>query len=427
MAVNEMPPHDYEVERTLLSIAINDPNKGLDKVIAAVQPEWFYKEAFQVIFEGIVAMRNRSEPIDQITLSNHLASHRLLTKAGGRVGLSEICSIAAMSHHVDPLSITLEELALRRLLKATATDLSAKASDMGTHVNEVRDKAVATLIGASAVDVIETDVHDEALSLFEASCLARDRNGIAGVATGFRDLDQKTGGFTGGQLILAAARPGIGKTALAVKIAMQVKCMYFSMEMTHRDLLARWTAIIGQLDLLGMRLGRLTDDEWATYQTALDEATKIECLVMDKPSLTLGDLTARTRQAIREDGIKMVVVDYLQLMKADAKSRREEVGQISRGLKELAMEFKIPVLALSQLTRANEQRGTTEESRRPRLSDLRETGDLEQDADVVMFLHPNQQHQDRLTLIIAKQRNGPQADIQLRWNAPSARFDSWVS
>jgi|1_EtaG_2_1085319.scaffolds.fasta_scaffold05502_5 replicative DNA helicase len=424
--MNEMPPHDFEVERSLLSVAMNYPDKGLDRVISAVKTEWFYKEAFAAIFDGIVEMRNKSEPIDSITLSNHLASHRLLTKAGGRVGISEIATVQAMPHHVDTLSKSLEELSLRRLIKAVGTGLSAKASDMGADIGKVKTEALQALSEATMGNNEEPSLEDEAMSLFEASCLARNNKGITGIPSGFTDLDQLTGGFTQGQLILIAARPSVGKTALAMKIAMETRCMIFSMEMTRRDLLARWTAIIGQLDLLNMRLGRLSDEDWSTYQVALDEASKIEASIMDKPSLTIADMMARTRQAIRDEGIKLVVVDYLQLITATAKSRREEVGQVSRGLKQMAMEFKIPVLALSQLTRANEQRGISDVAKRPRLSDLRETGDLEQDADAVLFLHPNSKHKDRLTLIIAKQRNGPIADVQLRWNGPSARFDNWI-
>jgi len=425
--MNETPPHDFDAERSLLSIAINDSVKGLDRVVLSMNPEWFYREAFRTIFEAVVDMRNKSEPIDQISLGNHLASHRKLTKAGGKIGLAEIVSVQAMAHHVGPLVRSLEELAIRRRLKVLGQSLSTSASDMGSDIGEVKNEAIHALASAKIETEEELTIEQEGLSLFEASKLAKEQKGIAGVATGFRDLDQLTGGFTPGQLILAAARPSVGKTALAMRIAMRTKSMIFSMEMTRRDLLARWTAIIGYLDLLNMRLGRLKEEEWETYRGALDEAMKIEAVIMDKPSLSIPDMMTRSRQAIRDDGVKLIVVDYLQLIRGTAKSRREEVGQVSRGLKEMAMEFKIPVLALSQLTRANEQRGMTEAARRPRLSDLRETGDLEQDADSVFFLHPNDKHNDRLTLIIAKQRNGPRGDIQLRWNAASARFDGWIA
>ncbi len=438
LGAGRVPPHDLDAERSVLSALLLDP-RAFHDVSLELRPDDLYHPAHQTIFRAMLAIHEETRPVDLITLSEQLNARKQLDQVGGTVFLAEIADFAATAANVSHHARIVHEKAVKRLLAAVAAEIvEAAFADQGS-AGELLDFAESRVFDVSKAQSRTTfqSLHAEMPGTFDYVEAIMNRGGeLTGIPTGFRDLDQITGGLQAGELIVIAARPSMGKTAFALNIARNAavdhgkKVAVFSLEMTTRSLIIRLLSSEAAIDFSSLRKGFLPMTDYRRLQSAADKLSNAEIWIDDSGSLDILEIKAKSRRLHAEHGLDLVILDYLQLAHAEGRRDRKdlEIAEISKGLKALAKELDIPVIALSQLNRGPEQRDP--DKRRPMMGDLRESGAIEQDADVIAFIYRevvyNKEVEDpRLAEInIEKQRNGPTGTVKLDFEGRFARFQS---
>ena len=430
----KVPPHDAEAEAAVLSSMFID-KEAASAAVELLKAEDFYRPDNKAVFEACHELFSSGSPIDIITVKSKLEEKGIFEQVGGIGFIAQIASSVGSSVNVRHYAeIVKDKSTLRQLIK-TCNDVSAQCYDGKTDINFVIDQAEKGIFDVSEGRNTGDGHHirDIAVAAFEKiEDVYKNKGKLTGVPTGFVDFDAKTAGLQKSDLILLAARPSMGKTAFALNIAQNaairhnVPVAIFSLEMSEEQLVNRMLCSEAMIDAQKLRTGELEDDDWGKLIQALGPLSRSNVYIFDTPGATPMDVRSKCRKLKLEKGLGLIVIDYLQLMNADGKndSRQQEISAISRSLKAIARELQVPVIALSQLSRACEQRS----DHRPMLSDLRESGAIEQDADVVAFLYrdeyyfPDTEAKNQAELIIAKQRNGPTGTVNLAWLGQYTKF-----
>lgn len=435
MASLKVPPYSIEAEQSVLGSMFLSKD-AIFVAIERLKPDDFYKDAHKKIFTVVTKLSENHEPVDLITVTEALRDAKLLEQIGGVTYLTALTEAVPTAANISYYCKIVEEKALlRRLIKTTSEILSLAYESKGD-VEEILDEAERMIFEIVQKRRVENFYHikDVLLSTFERiEELYNTEGGITGVPTGFPDLDEMTSGFQPSDLILIAARPSMGKTAFALNIAQNAAIRYdvpvaiFSLEMSKEQLVQRMLCSESNVDSHRLRTGKLLEDDWPRLARAMGPLSEAPIYIDDTPGISSLELRAKARRLKAEKGLGMVIIDYLQLMTGrNAENRQQEISAISRSLKALARELNVPVVALSQLSRAPEMRA----DHRPILSDLRESGSQEQDSDLVAFLYrdeyynPETEKKNIAEVIIAKQRNGPTGTVELVWLSQFTKFAS---
>jgi replicative DNA helicase len=419
--------------------------KGVDEVIDILQPDAFYKTAHQYIFNAIYQLFHDSQPIDLLTVSSALRKDGKLEIVGGEFYLVQLSQRVASSAHIEFHARIILQKFIQRSLIRISNEIIETAYKDSTDVFDLLDEAESKLYDVTQGNIKRSSQSAQNL-VIEAKTRIEEiskREGLSGVSTGFQKLDKLTSGWQPSDLIIIAARPGMGKTALTLSMARdiavtkEIPVAFFSLEMSSVQLITRLISAETGLSSEKLRTGKLADHEWQQLNVKVTDLEKAPLFIDDTPSLSIFDLRAKARRLASQNGIKLIIVDYLQLMTAGSSSkvgnREQEISTISRNLKALAKELDVPVIALSQLSRAVETRGGT---KRPMLSDLRESGAIEQDADIVSFIYrpeyynidewDDDEHtpsEGQAELIVAKHRNGGLDNIRLKFISHLGKFE----
>ena len=435
MDFNKVPPHDLEAEQAVIGSMLTDK----DAVISAIETlsdEDFYREDNRLIYSAIMNLYNRGEPIDIITLKSELSSMGKFEAVGGLEYLAELPEKVPTTANVDKYIKIVEEKSTLRTLIKTANELITLGYDPTQEVEELMDNAEKKIFGVmqNRAQKSYSSMKDILVDTFtELEELYNRKEHVTGVPTGFIDLDYKTAGLHGSELILVAARPAMGKSAFALNIATnaavraKTPVAIFSLEMSKEQMANRILCSEAIVDSNKVRTGKVEDDDWTKLAEASGILSEAQIFIDDTPGISIMEIRAKCRKMKLEKDIGLVVIDYLQLVQGSNKragSREQEIAEISRSLKILAKEINVPVIALSQLSRAPEQRP----DHRPMLSDLRESGSIEQDADIVMFLYRDDyynQDSDKKNVaevILAKHRAGSTGTVELAWLGSFTKF-----
>lgn len=439
----KMEPQNIEAEKSVLAACLLNQD-AIEEVAARLVPENFYRASHQRIFESMVDLYVRHIPIDHISVADNLKAAGQLEAVGGKPYIVELAdNTFALTNWQNHVEIVKRTAILRDLIRASG-EIKALAYDAPDDLGVVVEEAEKTLfkVTEKRVSSAFTKIDTLLVNAFdELQEMASRESSISGVASGFKDIDDLFHGFRGGDLIILAARPGVGKTAFALNLAtsaakLGTSVAFLSLEMSASQLVQRVLASEARVSLSNLRAGKVQDADWAAIIEASGALSQLDIKFDDTPALSILELRAKARRELRDVKKGFIIVDYLQLMQPPTVrrdgNRAVEVAEISRGLKVLAKEMDMPVLALSQLSRAVEMRG----KKRPMLSDLRESGAIEQDADIVMFIDRSMdemeaESEDRpdlgtAELIVAKHRNGPTRDITLAFNAEYTRFMDFI-
>jgi len=422
-----LPPQDIDAEKSVLGSILLD-KEAIINIVDFLRPEHFYKTSHQNIFQAMVNLYEKREPIDVITLQNELNRDSKLEESGGVSYLTELVYFVSSSANSLNHARLIQESSMRRNLISSAAKLTELAYEEDS-VSAIIDKAEQNLFSIYK-DNTKGDFkplsHALDKSFERLDELHKNPGGLRGVPTGLKQLDRMMSGLQREALIILAARPSVGKTSLAINMA-QYACInhkksvaFFSLEMGDEEIVQRMLSAQANIENWKIKNGQLSDDEMARYSTAMGELGDISFHIDDTPGISVLEMRTKIRRLMMKVPIDLIIVDYLQLCKSYVtESRVQQVSDISQGLKNLAREMKVPVVALSQLSRAVESR----EDSRPQLSDLRDSGSIEQDADVVMFLsRPQKDNREDYVLSIAKHRAGATGDIQLTFKGDKTRF-----
>jgi len=424
-----VPPHSTDAEESVIGALLLDKN-AIISVAEFLMPEHFYDDKLGLIYNACLDLYEDRSPIDVLTVSQKLKGKKIIKKIGGNSYLAELANKVPTSAHVEHYAKIVKDQATKRSLMAAASRLVDLSIDESLGAEELLDKAESEVFSLTQKNLPRTftSVRDALAQSFDRlDELHKQKGGLRGVATGFKDLDNLLAGMQRSNLIILAARPGMGKTSFALNIARHVAVKdkrsvgYFSLEMSQEELVDRLVIAEADVDAWKMKTGnKLTDDDFTKMSNAYGILAEAPIFIDDTPALSILEMRTKARRLQVENGVDLIVVDYLQLARSrNLENRVQEVSEISQGLKNLARELKIPVLALSQLSRAVEQRGV----KRPQLSDLRESGSIEQDADVVMFLwREDDEKIEDMGLDIAKHRNGPLGSIDLFFKGDRISF-----
>ncbi|MFY9139515.1 MAG: replicative DNA helicase [Thermacetogeniaceae bacterium] len=433
--IDRTPPHNLEAEQAVLGALLLVPD-SFGVVSEILRPEDFYGEGHREIYTALKEMAERGRPIDLVTLTEELKSREVLDKVGGAAYLASLAGAVPTAVNAGHYANIVADKGLLRSLINTCTRLVSRAYEEGVESEILLDDAERMIMALSQRRISKSyrsirELLVETLERIEQ--LYQKKGSITGLPTGFDDLDKYTSGLQPSDLVLLAARPSMGKTSLALNIAQNVAVKYqvpvaiFSLEMSADQVVQRILCAEALVDQQKMRTGYLEENDWPRLMRAAAKLSEAPLFIDDTPAISLLELRSKARRLKLEHGIGLLVIDYLQLMQTGRRSenRVQEISEISRFLKSLARELDIPVLALSQLSRAVEQRGG---DRRPMLSDLRESGSLEQDSDMVMFIYrddyynEDSEYKGVADLIIAKHRNGPTGTIQLAFLKEFTKF-----
>ena len=427
-------PQSLEAEQSVIGAMIIDKS-AIAKALEKLNEEDFYRDGHKVIFKAIREMFSKDMAVDLVTLLEYLKSTDMLEKSGGVTYISEVSSNVITTANLEAyIKIVEEKSTLRKLIKS-ATSIIEESYNKQDKVEEVLDlaqKKIFDLAEKQGSNDYEPLANVLERGFLEIERLFNNKGSITGVGSGIRDLDAKTSGFQKGDMVLIAARPSMGKTTFSLNIAEHAalregkSVVIFSLEMSKEQLAYKLLCSEANVDMLKLRTGNLDDDDWERIARATGPLSKARIYIDDTAGLSVMEMRSKCRKIKMEHGIDMILIDYLQLMSGSSgsESRQQEVSEISRSIKALAKEMECPVIALSQLSRAPEQRA----DHRPMLSDLRESGSIEQDADVVMFLYRdeyyNKETEDRNIgeCIIAKQRNGPVGTVKMAWIGAHSKF-----
>jgi replicative DNA helicase len=398
--IDRTPPQDNDAEQSVLG-AVFLSRDALVEAMAYITPADFYKKAHQYIFQAMVNLSDRDEAIDIVTLQNELNAHQQLADVGGVTYLVELTNVVPTAANVTYYAKIVKEKSTLRHLIDTATHIVQTGYNPEGSVDDVLDEAEKEIMSVSDTTQQNgfrpiSDVLNEALT--KVTELSQNNDEITGLSTGYRDLDLITAGLHEDELIILAARPGVGKTAFALNVAQNVatksdtSVAIFSLEMGAEQLVNRMLCAEGSIEANHLRTGQLTDNEWESLIVAMGSLSKAQVFIDDTPGIKMANIRAKARRLAKEQGnLGLIVVDYLQLIEGTGQeNRQQEVSAISRQLKMLAKELHVPVIALSQLSRSVEQR----QDKRPVLSDIRESGSIEQDADIVAFLYRDDYYRD---------------------------------
>ncbi|WP_373894362.1 replicative DNA helicase [Virgibacillus natechei] len=423
---DRIPPHNIEAEQSVIGAVFLEP-ESFSTASELLVAEDFYRAGHQRIFQAMMSLADKGEPIDVVTVTTHLQNQKTLDEAGGVAYLSEVAGSVPTAANIEYYSKIVEEKALLRRLIRTATDIVTSGFEKEDDVETVLDEAEKNILEVSSrqqtgafktIKDVLIDVYDTIEQLHQAT------SDITGVPSGFRDLDRITSGFQRNDLIIVAARPSVGKTAFALNVAQNVavnsdeNVAIFSLEMGADQLVQRMLCAEGNIDSQRLRNGQLQADDWSKLTMAMGSLSNAGIYIDDSPGIRVSEIRSKCRRLKQEDGLGMILIDYLQLIQGTANSRenrQQEVSEISRELKGLARELNVPLIALSQLSRGVESR----QDKRPMMSDLRESGSIEQDADIVGFLYRDDYYdaesekENIIEIIISKQRNGPTGSVEL--------------
>lgn len=427
-------PQSLEAEQSVIGAMIIDKS-AIAKALEKLNDEDFYRDGHKVIFKAIREMFSKDMAVDLVTLLEYLKSTDMLEKAGGVTYISEVSSSVITTANLEAyIKIVEEKSTLRKLIKS-ATNIIEESYNKQDKVEEVLDlaqKKIFDLAEKQGSNDYEPLANVLERGFLEIERLFNNKGSITGVGSGIRDLDAKTSGFQKGDMVLIAARPSMGKTTFSLNIAEHAalregkSVVIFSLEMSKEQLAYKLLCSEANVDMLKLRTGNLDDDDWERIARATGPLSKARIYIDDTAGLSVMEMRSKCRKIKMEHGIDMILIDYLQLMSGSSgsESRQQEVSEISRSIKALAKEMECPVIALSQLSRAPEQRA----DHRPMLSDLRESGSIEQDADVVMFLYRDEYYNKETEekgigeCIIAKQRNGPVGTVKMAWIGAHSKF-----
>ncbi len=429
-----MAPHSLEAEEAVLGSVLIDP-ESLFRVLPFLSPGDFFLVKNQWVWEAILALHERRDPIDFLTVCEELERREQLAEVGGQAYIAHLINVVPTAIHAEGYGRIVEQTSLRRRLLAAASDIAQLAYEEAEEIDQVIDRAEQALFGVSQRRVSRELVPiSEIIRSYYARIeyLYEHRGEPLGVPTGFMDLDRLTGGLQRSDLIIIAARPGVGKTSLMLSIGLHAarrvhqRVAVFSLEMSNEQVVQRLVSQETGIDSQRLRLGDLHEEEWPLFVEASSALSSASLFIDDTPSISALQLRTKARRLHAEHGLDLIIVDYLQLMTGDMRSenRVQEISYISRSLKGLARELNVPVLAASQLSRAVEQRA----DKRPMLSDLRESGSIEQDADVVMFIYRDDMYDQTserknvAEIIVAKHRNGPTGGVELYFRNHLAQF-----
>ena len=427
--LERLPPQNLEAEQSVLGAMLLD-SEAIIKAGELLEPEDFYREAHQVIFRSILDLSEKMEAVDLVTLGEELRQKGNLEPVGGLTYLTSLVNSVPSAANVESYARIVQEKSMMRQLLSSATSIIRTVYDGGEEPEVVLDSAERLIfeIGQSTKVSPYVRLREVLGPAFDrVEYLYTHQGTVIGVPSGFRGLDERTSGFHPSELIVLAARPSMGKTTLSLNIAAHVALEgqgvgLFSLEMSREQLAMRLLCAEAGINSHRIRTGNLRDSDWPRLSHAMGRLSEAPIFIDDTPNLSIMEMRARARRMKAEHDIVLMVVDYLQLMhtRGRTENRQQEISEISRSLKALARELQVPVIACSQLSRAVEQR----EGRRPQLSDLRESGAIEQDADVVAFIHqdPKAEGENLVELLLAKQRNGPTGSIPLVFLKDVGRF-----
>ena len=433
-----IPPQDVEAEKSLLG-AMMLSDEAMAEILTIIRPDDFYENRHQIIFAAMAELYDQHKPIDLLTLTAKLKSQKKLKEVGGAPYLTELSNFVPAAAHAKAYAEIVEKASTRRKLIKAGNNIADKAYAEDANVDDLVGEAERELFEVSD-KIVKSDyvAMDQLLAdaLERIAELQKNKGALRGLKTGFADLDKKTAGLQKGDLVIIGARPAMGKTTFAQNLAYNIAninkkgVLFFSMEMAANEIVDRMISDIADVDNWRMRTGNLSDEEFSRIGDALGEIDELPIYIDDTSAMTIAELRNKARRAMHDHGIGVVIVDYLQLMTGSdryAGNRVQEVTEISRGLKILARELEIPVVALAQLSR----NVTGREDPRPVLSDLRESGSIEQDADLVMFLHrvdyykkPEEEDTNITELLIRKHRHGAIGLIELYFDGEKSRFMS---
>ena len=442
----KIPPQAVDLEEAVLGAMMID-KKGIDEVIDILQPEAFYKEAHRYIFEAIDQLFVGNQPIDLLTVSTQLRKNAKLDLVGGDYYLVNLTQKITSSAHIEFHSRIILQKFIQRSLIKISNEIIEDSYDETTDVFDLLDKAESKLYEVTQGNIKKSSETAQSLVAQAKKRIEEigNQEGLSGLPTGFHKLDELTSGWQPSDLIIIAARPGMGKTAFVLSMARNIAInankavALFSLEMSSVQLITRLISSETSLSSEKLRTGKLEQHEWEQLNVKVKDLERAPLYIDDTPSLSIFDLRAKARRLASQHGIKLIIIDYLQLMTAGGNSkgggnREQEISTISRNLKALAKELNVPVIALSQLSRAVETRGT---SKRPLLSDLRESGAIEQDADIVSFIYRPEYYkieewddeeqsptEGQAEFIVAKHRNGGLDNIRLKFIGKFGKFDN---
>ncbi len=439
--VLKVPPQHIEAEQSVLGGLLLD-NTSFDRIADALGADDFYRREHRLIFNAIRVLCQESTPADAVTVAEHLEKHGDLEHAGGLAYVGSLANNTPSAANIAAYAAIVRERAiLRRLIQASGEISAAAYSPEGRSALEVLDRAEERILEISETGNRRGNFQPITALLSQAveriDQLFRSDSPLTGVPTGFADLDEMTSGLQPGDLIIIAGRPSMGKTSLAMNIAENAAVGHktpvaiFSLEMPGSQLAMRMMASLGRINAHKVRTGKLDDDDWPRLTSAVNLLNDAPLYIDDTPALTPMELRARARRLKREHNLGMIIVDYLQLMQATEteENRATEISNITRSLKALAKELSVPLIAMSQLNRSVESR----QDKRPVMSDLRESGAIEQDADVILFIYRDEVYnkdsaeKGKAEVIIGKQRNGPTGEVPLTFLGEYTRFENYTS
>ncbi len=433
----KIPPQNLDAEMSLLGAVLID-EEVLADITEHVKPKDFYDKRHAIIYDAILRLYEKNKPVDLLTLTDELKRKKELDDIGGSAYLTELTNYVPTAAHAESYAEIVAQKAVRRRLIRASGEISELGYDESTTTQELLQQAEAELFEVSdqslkqdltSLESILTDSFDRLEELH------RNKGALRGVRTGYRDLDNMTAGLQRSDLIILAARPAMGKTTLVTNLAYNVATiakqpvLFFSLEMSKEQLVDRMLADASGVDSWNIRTGNLSDDDFSKLSEAMGEMAEAPIFIDDTPGLSVLEMRTKARRASHDQPLGLIIIDYLQLMQGSGRdngNRVQEVSEISRGLKLIARELNVPVIALSQLSRSVESRSP----QIPQLSDLRESGSIEQDADIVMFIYreayynPETERENVTDLIIAKHRNGPVGKVELYFHPERLRFMS---
>ncbi|GAE32321.1 replicative DNA helicase [Halalkalibacter hemicellulosilyticus] len=420
------PPQNIEAEQAVIGAVF----LSADALVTASErltPEDFYRASHQRIYEVMLDLSEKDEPVDLVTVTSELQNRKWLDDIGGIAYLSDLSNAVPTAANVEYYTKIVEEKSILRRLIKVSTSIAADGYASEEEVDTILSEAEKTILDVAQRKNTSAfiSIKDVLVETYEKIEMLQNQQGeITGIPTGFQELDRMTAGFQRNDLIIVAARPSVGKTAFALNISQNVataageNVAIFSLEMGASQLVQRMLCAEGNIDAQRMRTGALNAEDWQKLAMAMGSLAKAGIYIDDTPGVKVNDIRAKCRRLKQEQGLGMIMIDYLQLIQGNGKSgenRQQEVSEISRTLKQIARELEVPVIALSQLSRGVESR----QDKRPMMSDIRESGSIEQDADIVAFLYRDDyydkesENQNIIEIIIAKQRNGPVGTVEL--------------
>lgn len=429
-----IPPQNQEAEQAVLAAMMLDKD-AVYEAIQILKDGDFYKEAHGILFHTIVNLVEKGEPVDLITITERLRKDDNLEKVGGVGYIAEIANSIGTASSIGHYAQIVKEKSLLRLLIKVSSNIANRGYEAGEEPEQLLDDAERMILeisqGRTRDGLIPiSEVIEDTIERLEY--LSKKKSNITGLTSGFYDLDNMTSGWQNSDLIIVAARPAMGKTSFCLNVAQNAAIMenipvaIFSLEMSREQLVQRMISSTAEIDQQKLRTGRLFDKEWIKLTSAIGPLAEAKIYIDDTPAISVREIRAKTRRLKAEKGLGLIVIDYLQLMSSGKRveSRQQEISDISRSLKALARELDVPIIALSQLSRAVEQSA----DKRPSLSHLRESGALEQDADIVMFIYrdeyynPESEKLGIAEIIIAKHRNGPVGSVELSFRKEFTKF-----